>query len=225
VKRLSFVGAGHFADSQFAKDSAPNKDSVLCRVRAQAFMAVLALFLAAFGAGCATGYKPSGFGGGYSETMYAPDVFLVHFDGNEHTSPERSRDFGLLRAADLTVQHGYRYFLFSDQTRAVAPFSPPIPAQTAQVNNYNYGNTYVNNPNSTSQYNDPNAEASQNAGAGLSNLANFLAFQSQLRQLAQTEILVHCFVAKPPGIETCDATLVAKSLRVKYGIKVTDPER
>jgi hypothetical protein len=124
------------------------------------------------------------------------------------------------------VEHGYRYFLFSDQTRAVAPFSPPIPAQTAQVNNYNYGNTYVNNPNSTFQSNnDPNAEAAQNASAGLSNLANFLAFQQQLRQLAQTEILVHCFVTKPPGIETIDATLVAKSLRLKYGIKVPASER
>jgi hypothetical protein len=60
----------------------PDYDSVGRRVCAKGFMPVLALFLAAFGAGCATGYKPSGSGGGYSETMYAPDVFLVHFDGN-----------------------------------------------------------------------------------------------------------------------------------------------
>ncbi len=72
------------------------------------------------------------------------------------------------------------------------------------------------------QWNNDNASASQNAGSGLANLANFLAAQQQLRQLAQTEYLVRCFKVKPPGINVLDARLAVASLRKQYGIQTSE---
>ena len=179
-------------------------------------LAILALLV-----GCATEYQPAGVGGGYSETIYSPDVFRVHFDGNEHTPVERSRDFALLRAAELTLQHGYKYFVVINQTTQVANAAPPINSgPNDQVNNYNYGNTYNNTTGM--QWNNDNASASQHAGSGVANLANFLAAQQQLRQLAQTEYLVRCFKVKPPGINVLDARLAVASLRKQYGIQTSE---
>jgi hypothetical protein len=68
--------------------------------------ATLALILAS----CATPYASSGFLGGYSDTVLAPDVYRISFQGNGYTSKERTQDFAMLRAAELTLSHGYRYF-------------------------------------------------------------------------------------------------------------------
>ncbi len=189
-------------------------------------LAILQLCLS----GCAssTAYKPAGAEGGYSETLYAPDIFCVHFDGNENTPVGYSRDFALLRAADLTIQNGYLYFTVSDVTPLPSNFPPPqiSSSPNVQVNNYNYGNTY-NYRNQTMQWNDDNGMASQNARTGLSGLGNFLTSQQaakkQARQLSQTDLLVHCFVGKPQGIEAFNATFVGNSLRQKYGIKEALP--
>jgi hypothetical protein len=72
----------------------------------QAFGLALALLFA----GCATSYQPQGFGGGFSDVMTAPDSALVTFKGNGYTGSERVIQMALLRSAELTLQHGYRYF-------------------------------------------------------------------------------------------------------------------
>jgi hypothetical protein len=74
-------------------------------------------------AGCATPYKSNGLGGGYGETQLAPDVFQVYFNGNSSTTSERARDFALLRAADITLQHGFACFAILDQNNAAAAHS------------------------------------------------------------------------------------------------------
>jgi hypothetical protein len=61
-------------------------------------------------AGCATGYHSSGFTGGFSDTQLAPDVFRISFQGNGYTSADRTQDLALLRAADVTLSHGYHFF-------------------------------------------------------------------------------------------------------------------
>lgn len=60
--------------------------------------------------GCATGYHPQAFSGGYSETRLAPDLFRVSFAGNGFTSAQRAYDFALLRAAELTATYGFSHF-------------------------------------------------------------------------------------------------------------------
>jgi len=68
------------------------------------------LFSTALLASCATPYTSNGLLGGYSDTALAPDVYRISFQGNGFTSPERTQDFAVLHAADLTLSHGYGYF-------------------------------------------------------------------------------------------------------------------
>ena len=62
--------------------------------------------------GCAqANYRPLDPGrGGYAETREDYNTFRVVFMGNEATPRERAEDLALLRAADLTLQNGFRYF-------------------------------------------------------------------------------------------------------------------
>jgi hypothetical protein len=73
-------------------------------------------------AGCAgqpTPYQPmsssSRIAGGYSETRLAADHFRVSFVGNSFTSRERVEASLLYRAAELTLQEGYQWFLIEDR--------------------------------------------------------------------------------------------------------------
>jgi hypothetical protein len=85
--------------------------------------AALALILAPL-AGCATAptpYQPyiaengPGVHGGYSDQRLAPNRFVVKFHGNEFTSRERVEGYLLYRAAELTVQNGYDWFMMDDR--------------------------------------------------------------------------------------------------------------
>jgi hypothetical protein len=62
-------------------------------------------------ASCATSYQSQSFTGGYSEYLAAPDEAVITFHGNGYTSAERVGQMAALRAAEVTLQHGYRYFI------------------------------------------------------------------------------------------------------------------
>jgi hypothetical protein len=66
-------------------------------------------------AGCGTTYQANGLTGGFSSMQLDTNVWQVSFKGNAFTSRERVRDFGLLRAAELTLQNGYNYFLIMSE--------------------------------------------------------------------------------------------------------------
>ena len=55
--------------------------------------------------------------GGFSELQLSSDVYRVAFRGNGYTSPDRVIDFALLRAAELTLQQGARYFVVVNEGR------------------------------------------------------------------------------------------------------------
>ena len=84
--------------------------------------ATLALAAAALG-GCmtATPYQPyvaegaAGTHGGYSDQQVAPDRYIVKFHGNEMASRDRVEGYMLYRAAELTLQNGYDYFVPIDR--------------------------------------------------------------------------------------------------------------
>jgi hypothetical protein len=71
--------------------------------------------------GCAgpTPYQPStslsGSSGGYSEQRLASDRYRVTFAGNSMTSRETVENYLLYRAAELTVQQGYEWFIMADR--------------------------------------------------------------------------------------------------------------
>ncbi|MEO6214563.1 MAG: hypothetical protein ABIO86_00915 [Sphingomonas sp.] len=90
------------------------------RVRRGTAMALLASAMLVV-AGCATetAYRPatgSGFErAGYSDRMIEPNRFMVSFAGNSYTSRDTVERYLLYRAAELTVQQGYDYFILSDR--------------------------------------------------------------------------------------------------------------
>lgn len=62
-------------------------------------------------AGCATPYERTGAMGGFEEVPLASNAYRVTFNGNGYTLPQRSSDFTLLRAAELSMSKGCGYFL------------------------------------------------------------------------------------------------------------------
>lgn len=69
----------------------------------------------------ATPYQPyrphsaGGVHGGYSEQQLAPDQIRVRFHGNSMTSRDRVEGYMLYRAAELTLQAGYDWFMTIDR--------------------------------------------------------------------------------------------------------------
>lgn len=72
-------------------------------------------------AGCATetAYRPAtgtGFARtGYSDRMIEANRYMVSFAGNTYTARDTVERYLLYRAAELTVQHGFDYFILADR--------------------------------------------------------------------------------------------------------------
>lgn len=108
----------------------PDRNDVSRRALRQALGPLLMLAVA----GCATStpYQPlTGRGqeaGGYSDQQIEPNRFQISFRGNSMTSRETVETYLLYRAAQLTVEHGYDWFV------------------TAERNTERRSNTYVDRP-------------------------------------------------------------------------------
>lgn len=89
------------------------------RVAALLAAAALALGLAGCATTGSTPYQPASSAnavkGGYSETRLAEDRWSVNFAGNRLTSREQVETFLLYRAAELTLQQGYDWFVIVDK--------------------------------------------------------------------------------------------------------------
>jgi hypothetical protein len=71
----------------------------------------LTLVIAALLAGCATPYQARGLTGGFSDTRLDANTFRVEFLGNAYTARERVETYLLRRAAEVTLAHGFDYFV------------------------------------------------------------------------------------------------------------------
>ena len=67
--------------------------------------------------GCATSYQKESYTGGFSETQLGENVFQVSFSGNSYTSRKKASDFTLLRAAELSLENGFKYFIVVDSEK------------------------------------------------------------------------------------------------------------
>ncbi|SRR5258708_8050508 len=99
----------------------------------------LLIFLALMG--CETGYQPQSFTGGYSEFLTAPDEAVITFHGNGYTGAERVLEMTALRCAEVTLAHGYRYFvgIGASDLSGQTSFTTPGYAQTFGTA-YGFGN-------------------------------------------------------------------------------------
>ena len=93
---------------------------------------------------CQTPYQSRSLTGGHSETRLAKNQWIVVFEGNGYTSPQRAADLSLLRAAELVQENGYGYFLVidSNQNTQQAAFTTPTTSTTTFSGNTFGGTTF-----------------------------------------------------------------------------------
>jgi hypothetical protein len=99
---------------------------------------VLLLF---FITSCSTGYQSQGLAGGYSEQLTGQNTATVFYKSNAFSSMSETRKHAMRRAAELTLQKGYDYFLIESDNQYVKnqKFSG-----TVQCNTYGYSTTCNN---------------------------------------------------------------------------------
>ncbi|MEM5312356.1 hypothetical protein [Paraburkholderia sp. JHI869] len=76
--------------------------------------AVLALAVVAASAamtGCATPYQSEGLTGGYKDRQIDDQTLHVQFWGNGYSTQQNVHKYFLYRCAELTRQHGFKYFM------------------------------------------------------------------------------------------------------------------
>lgn len=141
---------------------------------------------------CATGYHSQGFfGGGYSEIITNPDSFIVTFKGNTYTSQERALRYVLLRASELTIKNGYKYFV--------------VISSLDQTSSYNYSNTHANASGSANIYTYSNHANAQGKGSGSSSTYSGVIVKPG------TSIRIKCYKANPGIDDAIDAEFYWKA--------------
>jgi hypothetical protein len=146
---------------------------------------------------CATSYQSTGFTGGYTDTQLAPDAFRISFEGNGFTSSDRAQDFALLRAADVTLSHGFRYFGIVNEANSGTMSSITLPGQSyTSANVTGYGNSAYGTAVTT--FVPP---------------TNIPIFKPK------SGLLIRCFADRPQGAYVFDAPFLSNSIRTKYHIK------
>lgn len=154
-------------------------------------------FLVIFMQSCATTYQSAGFTGGFSETRLDENIFRVTFHGNGYTGRERATDFTLLRSAELTLEHGYKYFVIidSDKFSIESSYTTPRNSYTTGMA-YSYGNNMSLYATTTT------------TGRNTYNVSK--------PGLSKTII---CFKEKPEKTISYNAEFIFKNITKKYGIK------
>lgn len=157
-------------------------------------------FLGLLLCGCATPYRPMQNGTGFAEAQIAPDRFVVTFQGNSQTKSSQASDFALLRAAQLTLEHGFSCFAVTDVTN------------TSSVR------TYVARQRIYTDY-PPNMGLGPPTPFGYDpyRFGYIVEYQQPMVDFRPGERLwIHCFRTKPEKPFTYDATALEQSLRQKY---------
>lgn len=142
------------------------------------FFPAILLFLTS----CATSYHREGlFGDGYSEIITNPDSFIVTFKGNAQTSPETALRYALLRASELTLNHGYNYFV--------------VISSTDRSSSYNYTTTHT----------DASASANAKSAKTTAQESSSTTTYSGVVVKPATSMQIKCFVEKPVAEDAIDA--------------------
>ena len=101
---------------------------------------------------CATAYQPTGFSGGFTDTQLSENVWKVSVNGNGYTSKSTISDYALLRASELTLQKGYKYFVVGSQNEDSKKFNATFGSNSSNT----YGNISPSgNFNATTNYTTP----------------------------------------------------------------------
>ena len=106
---------------------------------------------------CETTYGPSSqnFTGGYEDQLTGNNTAIVRFKSNAYTSMTNTQKFAMKRAAELTLEKGFDYFLIEGNN----VYEKNIKLQS-QVSCYNNGYTFQCNEYGGGNLSKPRAELS-----------------------------------------------------------------
>ena len=96
------------------------------------------LIAVVFISSCATTYQSQGLTGGYIDTQLSETLWKVQVSGNAYTSSSKVGDYALLRASELTLEKGYKYFVIASEDKnkrsGVAKFGNTSATTTGNIN-------------------------------------------------------------------------------------------
>ena len=102
---------------------------------------------------CATTYQSSSFTGGYVDTQLSETLWKVSVNGNGFTSSSVVGDYALLRAAELTLEKGYKYFVIAgydkNKTSSISKIGNNTSYTTGMIDGYGNFNSTTNSSTPT----------------------------------------------------------------------------
>ena len=150
------------------------------------------LFVSMILSSCSTRYQAEGlYDEGYEELQLAENMFRVSFRGNGYTRKQKVIDFCLLRCAEISESHGYKYFTIVDQKIDIqnSTYTTPNSSITkGSINSYD-----GINPNSLEEIISTSKPSASNA--------------------------ILCYKVKPRQGIAYSTNFLIKSIRDKYQIK------
>jgi len=154
-----------------------------------AAIAVISIFLI----GCSTPYQSSGMRGGFEDMQLSENSFRVSFTGNGFTSASDASNMMLLRAAEISIENGFKY--------------------SAKIDSENNDKQYLNDMSSTSRTTGTisNYGATSHIDATTTTKSGITLVNKPSRS-----ITIVCFNEKPSGYSVMDANIVYQSLSAKY---------
>lgn len=108
---------------------------------------LLVILISCLATACTTPYQSYGFTGGYSDSHIDENTFSVNVETNGFTSKQTTFLYALYRAAELTVENGFDYFIVinsNQSTNSMAMISPGYSTSNTTINSYGsraYGTT------------------------------------------------------------------------------------
>ena len=95
-------------------------------------IAALAVFLSA----CSTPYGKYGILGGYTDTRIDENTFSISNDTNGFTSQQTTSMQALYRAAELTIENGFDFFVIGDSQKNSTGMAMIMPGTTQSTTTY-----------------------------------------------------------------------------------------
>lgn len=107
-------------------------------------MRLLILTLSLLLAACATPYGKYGIAGGYTDTQIDENTFSVRVEANGFTSQETASRHAMYRAAELSAEKGFDYFVILGGGNGSTSGAIVMPSTaTSRTTVTGYGNTAV----------------------------------------------------------------------------------
>ena len=96
-------------------------------------LTAVAVFLAA----CATPYGKYGLLGGYTDSRIDANTFAISVDNNGFTSQQTTSMHALYRAAELTVENGFDYFVIASGASTPSSMAMAMPGSSTSSTTFN----------------------------------------------------------------------------------------